>query len=417
MSQHGRAFSAARLHLLFFALTAVYAVAFADLLATHRWLWDQAGHLQAFDFVDVYAAGKLALSGHPWAIYDWAAHRGAEAAALGHPVSWKDYYGWHYPPPFLFIATALAVLPYLVAFFAWSLGTLPLYLLTIRKVTGHSSAWLAACAFPATFFTIAVGQNGFLTAALMGGALLMLDARPVLAGLLIGLLAYKPQFGILIPLALIAGGHWRGFVAAATTVIAVASLSWLVHGSQTWAAFFHSVPVTVDAVLVRGMAGWGKLNSVYGLCRWMGCGLSLATALQGATIVLMALAVILLWRSRAPSDLKAAALIVASLIATPYLYVYDLPVLAVALAFLFRMAAFDRIETGAAALAAITVAVFPLGFGPTALAGIAMVALMILRRAGSFIHAEVVWPPCFAMSQGMINGTRKLGKPMPSVTE
>jgi len=105
--------------------------------------------------------------------------------ALARSISWKDYYGWHYPPPFLFVATALAVLPYLAAFFAWSLGTLPLYLLTVRNIAGHPGGLLAAIAFPATFFTIAVGQNGFLTAALMGSALLMLGTRPVLSGLLI----------------------------------------------------------------------------------------------------------------------------------------------------------------------------------------------------------------------------------------
>lgn len=364
-------------------------MAFAAMPLLHLWLWNRTGGLQPFDFVDVYAAGKLALAGHPWAIYDWNTHRVAEAAALAHPISWKDYYGWHYPPAFLFIAAALATLPYLAAFFLWPLGTLPFYLLAVRKAASHPGAWLAASAFPATFFNIAVGQNGFLTASLMGGALLMLGTRPLLAGLLIGLLAYKPQFGILIPLALVAGGHWRSFAAATITVVAIAALSWLAYGEQTWAAFFHSVPVTVDAVLLRGMAGWGKLNSVYGFCRWIGLGLPLAAMLQGATIATAALAVIWLWKSSAPHNLKAAGLIAASLLATPYLYVYDLPVLAVALAFLFRMAPFDRLEYGATIFVVAMVAVFPLGLGPTALAGILMMALIVLRRTSPFIRADV----------------------------
>jgi hypothetical protein len=370
------------LPLLFFSLALAYFLAFATMLAVHLWIWTSDGKLAPFDFVDVYAAGKLALAGHAAAAYDWPLHRAAEATALAHPISWKDYLGWHYPPTFFFVAAGLATLPYLAAFFAWSLVTLPLYLLAVQRAAGRAGAWLAACAFPATFFTIAVGQNGFITAALMGGGLAALETSPVLAGLLLGLLSYKPQFGILIPFALAAGGYWRGFIAAAVTAVAMAGASWLAFGGEPWTAFFHSIPVTVDAVLVRGMAGWAKLNSLYGFSRWNGLGPSLASAIQAGAIALSAIASILLWRDRrAPLSLKAAGLIVASLLSTPYLYVYDLPVLAIALAFLVRMAPFDRFEYAAATLAVVAIAAFPFADAPTALPGVIAVALIVLRRA------------------------------------
>ena len=78
---------------------------------------------------------------------------------------------------------------------------------------------LLALAFPAVYVNLAHGQNGFLSAALLGGSLLILDQRPKLAGVLIGLLAYKPQFGVLIPLVLIATGRWTVIAAAAATVL------------------------------------------------------------------------------------------------------------------------------------------------------------------------------------------------------
>ena len=116
---------AARLPLLFFAATVAYVAAFAAMLAQHLWLWDSRGKLVALDFVNVYAAGQLALAGHPAGIYDWPTHRAAESAALGYPLSWADYYGWHYPPPFLFLAAGLATLPYLAAICAFPLVASP----------------------------------------------------------------------------------------------------------------------------------------------------------------------------------------------------------------------------------------------------------------------------------------------------
>src|ERR1700741_520963 len=131
---------ASRWHLVFFVAGAIYVAAFAALAAAHLWLWDAHGDIATYDFVAVHAAGKLALSGHAANAYDWPAHRTAETVSLGHPVSWKDYLGWHYPPPFLFAASALALLPYLAAFLAWSAATLPLYMLAMRRIVAQG--WL-----------------------------------------------------------------------------------------------------------------------------------------------------------------------------------------------------------------------------------------------------------------------------------
>jgi arabinofuranan 3-O-arabinosyltransferase len=369
-----------RWHLLFFVAGVVYVAAFAAMIASHVWLWDAQGKLAAYDFIDVYAAGKLALAHHPASAYDWPSHRMAEAAALQHPLAWKDYFGWHYPPPFLFAAAALALLPYLAAFFAWSAATLPLYLLGVQRIVGRAGAWLAAFAFPATFYNISVGQNGFLTAALIGGSLATLEERPILSGVLLGLLTYKPQFGILFPFALAAGGYWRAFAAAAATAIVVAAMSWLAFGGAAWVAFVHSVPVTVDAVFMRGLEGWSKLNSVYGFCRWLGADAAAAAAVQIALDVLLIGAVIALWRSRAPFPLKAAALATATLLVTPYVYIYDFPILAVAIAFLWRQQEFDRRETLLVAIACAAVAVFPFMHIATGLAATLCVAAIVVMR-------------------------------------
>jgi len=221
--------------------------------ATGQWLLDSAGRLADSDFVDVWAAGRLALDGNAPAAWDWAIHRDAEVAALGH--DFPGNYGWHYPPTFLFAAVALATLPYLAALLGWLAVTPPLYLAAVRAIIGERLGILVGCAFPAVMWNMLVGQNGFLTAALIGFMLVCLDTRPIVAGVLLGLLTYKPQFGILFPIVLAANGQWLVFaVAGATTALLVAA-SAAVFGVGAWIAFFTWLPATGEIILGDGRAG------------------------------------------------------------------------------------------------------------------------------------------------------------------
>jgi glycosyl transferase family 87 len=225
----------------------------------------------------------------------------------------------------------------------WQGVTLILYLLAMRAIVSLPAPlwgevkkdWLLfALAFPAVFINLGQAHNGFLTAALIGAALVQLDRRPVLAGVLIGLLAYKPQFGVLIPLVLIASGRWRAFAAAATTVALMTLAVTLAFGSEVWTAFFASTKFTRSVVLEQGGTGWYKIQSVFSWVRMWGGGIALAYAAQIAVMLALALALVWLWRSSAAYPLKAAGLLIGSLLAPPYSLDYDLMVLAPAIAYL-----------------------------------------------------------------------------------
>jgi arabinofuranan 3-O-arabinosyltransferase len=350
--------------------------------ATGQWLFDSAGGLADSDFVDVWAAGKLALDGHAAAAWDWAIHRDAEVAALGH--DFPGNYGWHYPPTFLFAAVALATLPYLAALLGWLAVTLPLYLAAVRTIMGERPGILIACAFPAVMWNMLVGQNGFLTAALIGFMLVCLDTRPIVAGILLGLLTYKPQFGILFPFLLAANGQWLVFaVAGATTVLLVAA-SAAVFGVGAWAAFFTWLPATGEIILGDGRAGLNKLQSLFGLVRWLGGGTTAAWIAQGLLIAACVVALVMLTRDRrAPNEVKSAALATGALLATPYLYIYDFPVLMIPLAFLLRLGLREGFlpgELAAMAAAGGLVLIFPLVPVPTGFAAAVIVAAIIGRR-------------------------------------
>jgi len=297
-------------------------------------LIDRAGKPIGTDFANVYAAGTLARQGHAADAYDPVLQHAAEKAVFGRDD--VPFFGWHYPPFFFAIAALVATVPYAAGLMLWMLLSLPAYLATIHTILPRRESLLAAAAFPAVFVNVGHGQNGFFTAALLGGALCCLRSRPVFAGVLIGLLAYKPQFGLLVPLALLAGGHWRALIAAAITVAALVALSMGMFGIDVWHAFLASTTFTQTVILEQGATGWEKIQSAFSAVRMWGGSISLAYAVQGALALMLALSIMWLWRGYAAFELKAAGLATACLLATPYVLDYDLVVLGIAIAFLVR---------------------------------------------------------------------------------
>ena len=198
--------SAARVELICFALCVAQFVYLACSFVQGSWIFDPDGERIATDFVNVWASGRQALDGGPAAVYDADCTRRAEVAAVGHPFGRE--YPWIYPPTFLFVARFARVSSLCSRLMsAWIALTFPPIWQPCAPSSAHRAGILLACAYPGILSNLVVGQNGFVTAGLLGGSLLLLQRRPVLAGCLIGLLSFKPHLGILFPLALIAGGN------------------------------------------------------------------------------------------------------------------------------------------------------------------------------------------------------------------
>lgn len=314
-------------------LLAISALAIIVWIALSDGLVDRNGKPIGTDFSNVYAAGTLGWAGKAADAYVPALQHAAEKAVFGDAT---PFFGWHYPPFFFVVAFAVAALPYAWGLLAWMVAGLAAYLATIRAILPRDGIWLIALAFPAVFVNIGHGQNGFLTTALLGCALQVMDRRPWLAGVLIGLLAYKPQFGVLIPLALLASGRWPAIIAAAATVIALAIVTTLCLGTGIWQAFLGSTAFTQHVVLELGGTGWEKIQSIFSAVSAWGASVPVAYTAQATLGVALAVSIVWLWRSDAAFDLKASALATASLLATPYVLDYDLVVLALSIAFFVR---------------------------------------------------------------------------------
>jgi len=314
-------------------LLAAYLIASILWIALANGLVDRNNKPLGTDFSNVYAAGMLASNGKPDVAYDWPSEHAVEKAIFGRDV---PFFGWHYPPQFLLVAAILALVPYGWALALWMATTLSAYIAIIRVILPQPTAVLVALAYPAVFVNLLHGQNGFINTALLGGALLLLDRRPITSGVLIGLLAYKPQFGVLIPLMLLATARWTVLAAASATVLAACTVTLSMFGTKVWVAFAASTTLTRHVVLEAGSIGWEKMQSIFSAVRMWGGGVDLAYMAQGALALGVAAGLIWLWRSEAAVDLKASALAVAALIATPYVLDYDLMILAVAIAFYVR---------------------------------------------------------------------------------
>jgi hypothetical protein len=317
-------------------LLSFQAAAILVLVVTSDGHHDLLGRPLGTDFAQVWVAGSEVLSGHPERPYDLPAHLSEQRTFFG-PAS--DVYGWHYPPYFLALAALLALIPYAAALAVWQLSTLPLYLASIRGALRESRLprWevlVAGLAFPAVFINLTHGQNGFLTAGLFAGALLCLEKRTWLAGVLFALLVYKPQFGFVIPVALIAGGYRRALLAGAASLIGLTTVSFAEFGLQTWTAFQQSLSFTRSVVLEDGNIGWEKIQSVFSAVRMLGGSVAEAYALQSVVSTFVIGAIAWLWYSQSDTRLKYAALLSGALLTTPYCLDYDMVLIGPAIAFL-----------------------------------------------------------------------------------
>jgi glycosyl transferase family 87 len=372
-----------------FVLFVINVCFFPTAYFSHWWIYDPEGRGIPMDFVNVWAAGRLVLEGHAALAYDWDIQKQVELALL--QQDFPGYFAWHYPPPFLFVASLLAQFPYAAAFVGWVSASLLPYLVMMRAIVGRPFGWLLAIAFPMVFNNTMAGQNGFLTASLIGGTLYLLPVRPVLAGVCLGLLSYKPQYGLLFPIVLIAASQWTVFFTAAAVAVAMAFASWLAFGTESWQAFFHWMPMFSQAFLTEGKATWWKLQSLFSLVRYLGGTEELAWTFQWIVSAAVVVVLVTMWRSRIRYSLKAAALATGTLLTTPYLFMYDMMVLAVAVAFLIRAglrSGLRSYELPALGCALALIVTFDFSGQPLGLGATLIVGGLVLSRAGPWWRRE-----------------------------
>ena len=306
--------------------------------------------IQGHDYLSFYAAGRLALQGRPEQAYDWPSQR-AMQRELAKEVKGGGGYGEYaifpYPPTYLTILAPFATLPYRVSLLVWLALTAAVYLAAIYSITRSWRSLVFAAAHPVALASVIYGQNSFLTAGVIGLALSTLNARPLLAGFLIGTLTIKPQLGLAFPLVLVCSQRWSAFFSAALTAASTVALSFVLFGANTWQAMLEVSALNRSMLLEQGGVGFAQIETLFGALRYFAAPVWVAYTAQGALACIIAVALISLWRSRAEYEVKAAGCIAATLLMTPFLLPYDLLAVLAAAAFLIRRglrAGFRRFE-------------------------------------------------------------------------
>lgn len=326
------------------ARRAALALAVASGAALLAWVLTAPGGVRGdgsplgADFITFHAAGVLALKGALTSAYDTASLAAAERlSAPGETL----VYLWRYPPPFALLAAPLGALPYALAYALWSLVGLAAFVSGLKRLLPGRDGWLLALSAPAVFVCLLHGQSALFVAAAFAWGLALLEKRPLLAGAILACLVCKPHFAIAPAILLMAGGRWRALAGFAAGAAALCALSVAAFGWAPWEAFLRTLP-GMTQVLAQGGLPWAKAPSLFVLALSLGAPQSAAwlPQLWGAIAVLTAAFVV--WRRPGSEALKGAVAVAAALLISPYIFDYDLTLVAVAAALAIRGGATAR---------------------------------------------------------------------------
>lgn len=344
------------------------------------WFRSPTGAILARDFSALYAAAHMALEGKAADAYDPVAFGAALSALLAQPDT--PVLRWLNPPILLLVLAPLSALPYDVAFMMWVVGTAAAFAIAMRFVFPAGGAVAFGLAAPSTIPNVLNGQNGFLSGALFGFGLAVIDRRPLLGGAILGAMIYKPHLALAIPVVLALGGYYRALFGSALGAAVLVLLSAAAFGGLPWQVFLGSIAGTADRFLGESNERTAMLT-IYAALSSAGYP-RIAVALHAVVAASAMAAAGYVWRTGAPAGHRAAAMIAAAFLTTPYAFTHDAAILVVGAAFLGRSAAAGGMPAMAVVLL-IAVPVLPgvgLFIGISALGPLAAVLLIALAFKG-----------------------------------
>ncbi|MBR0692416.1 glycosyltransferase family 87 protein [Bradyrhizobium lablabi] len=291
------------------------------------------------DWMVFYGAIRSVLDDHASLIFDGNRFTDFLDSSFASWLSKSlEFRPWAYPPSFLLFLLPFAPFGFLGSYVAFQLATGGMMATALRFAAGGSapSGALVAMALicPASAINVIDGQTVFLVAALIVGGLCLLESRPAVSGLILGLLTFKPQFCILVPLALIAAAQWGALLGAGLSALAMMVASGSIFGWDLWLRWFPLIVadlISPDEKWITYGRMWG--HSVYTCAVLLGAPQRLASCIQLLASLGAAASVIVAFRSRLSMRAKTALFLAATVLAAPHSGPYDATLLVIAAAF------------------------------------------------------------------------------------
>lgn len=283
------------------------------------------------DFLTLWSAAKLMAKDQLSTLFDASALFRAQEVLSGYKALNSN--NWPYSPLPLLYVRWLEPFSVRDAFLLWEGITFAFYALAVayRRPDPWKLTILLAAA-PATAVNLGYGQSGYLMAALLIGGLRLMDKRPILAGILFGVLTYKPQFMILLPFVLLAQRRWKVLISSVVMTAGLHVLSVALYGVEPWVIYFNKiVPFQTMLFDASPIDDGFKMNStfvtLFAAVRNLGGSLALSYGLSALAAVAGIAGTIYACRKNIPSDLRDAVIVSALFLSTPYAHVYDFPIL------------------------------------------------------------------------------------------
>jgi len=344
-----------------------------------------------------YTAARAYLDGNLPLIFDGARFTAALNRSFADWLSFPlNLHPWVYPPTFLLLFLPFGLLPALTSFVLFLLVGFIAVLAAVWLYAGRGNRrWMHTFSLvlcPAVPFNVLTGQNAFLTSALLFGGFGLLSRRPALGGLLLGILTFKPQLWIMVPVALLARREWRALASAGTTAVLLALASLAVFGTEAWREWLGLMTGPSD--FYRAWLQAGRLNgqSVFACATLLGAPSSVANLAQGTAVGIAVGCVYWIFRQRTLRELQLSAFLAATILAGPHVSASDGVLLALAASlFLSALGTSELHSYSMRATAAVAVWVSPL-FNPPSLFPVGLMTpvliLLFLGFAISMIRED-----------------------------
>lgn len=300
------------------------------------------------DFVQEWIGGWIARAGEGARFYDveYAYRLEHDPELVGFAWNEDEYLPLVYPPFYYLAISPLSLAPFHAAAWIWTglmlaalFAALWLMLRQARRTLPPTSArflpWIvpAAVLYPPVVESLSSSQKGALCLLILTATYVLWNSRrPLAAGLVFGLIAFKPQLALVIVAAALWQRQWRFLGGLAATCAALLGLS-LCLGVDVCRQYVEFALHTGDYMQTSGYDLY-KSHSIWGFAALLmpraDHGMRMCFSLLLAGLIAHQLSRLLrggLAPGGGPFGLQYAGLVLASILISPHLFTYDLTIL------------------------------------------------------------------------------------------
>ncbi|WP_054312612.1 glycosyltransferase family 87 protein [Mesorhizobium sp. 1M-11] len=278
------------------------------------------------DFINLWTVARMELSGQAGKIYSIADFEAYQATLVGGAELGLRL--WAYPPHSLLLVWPFGLIGYYPALAIWSALGLILLFIGARRFGFNRLETAVLLTSPATVLNLYYGQSGSLVTGLVLLALSARTSRDAIPTIAATVLTIKPQGGFLLPLLWGVERRWWMILWTAFLTVLFLGSSIAIFGIETWRTYLGDTLPKLSELERNGTGPFmAMIPSVFMAMRIVTGQSDIAIAAHAVFAIAIGIAFVWrLWRVSDP-ERRAALLLLATVLITPYIHNYDLALL------------------------------------------------------------------------------------------